>query len=557
MDTKSKMKNLQLVFVAAVCFFAITNKANAQFSGGSGTENDPYIITTAAQLVQFSTYFNEYWPPDEYYQYHDKCYKLGNDIDLSAYGSGWNGGKGWIPIGSYTYYNSFEGSFDGNNKKITGLYINESSYQGFGFFGYIAGGKVFNLGIENANVTGYDYVGAVVGRMSGGAITNCYSTGKVRANRYSAGGIAGDCSGSITITNCNSMCEVTGGDSYTGGIVGESIGGSISNCYFTGKVSGKNWAGGIAGLIKELCNISNCYSTDEITGIELIAGIAGYVYDNCTIVNCYSTGKINGNSAIGGIAGSLMSGSTVSNCYATSNVNGNSDVGGIAGRLSGSYIKNCYSTGEVSANAGSGGVAGIVNNAGTLSFSVALNPSVTGMTIESGRVAGNKSILSGLFNNVAYNGIKNIYGNTTWEYKGLNNFDGEDMSAQTIKSDGTLGGRFSAANGWTIQNGKLPGLFGQAVDMPAHLSGVGIASTTLSDPIRVYPNPANEQLTINNEQLIINNVEIFDVVGRPVVGSNLCVRPATTIDISNLPSGVYFVKIYTENGMITQKIIKN
>jgi hypothetical protein len=86
--------------------------------------------------------------------------------------------------------------------------------------------------------------------------------------------------------------------------------------------------------------------------------------------------------------------------------------------------------------------------------------------------------------------------------------------------------------------------------------------TITSDGLRitVYPNPVNEQLTINNEQLIINNVEIFDVMGRPV-GANLRVCPEigqseTTINISHLANGIYFVKIQTENGTVTRKMIK-
>jgi hypothetical protein len=91
---------------------------------------------------------------------------------------------------------------------------------------------------------------------------------------------------------------------------------------------------------------------------------------------------------------------------------------------------------------------------------------------------------------------------------------------------------------------------------------VGIETIT-NDELRitVYPNPANEQLTINNEQLIINNVEIFDVMGRPV-GTNLRVCPEigqskTTINISHLANGIYFIRIQTKTDVITRKMIKN
>ena len=87
------------------------------------------------------------------------------------------------------------------------------------------------------------------------------------------------------------------------------------------------------------------------------------------------------------------------------------------------------------------------------------------------------------------------------------------------------------------------------------LKGTNIEESNIFG-LTLYPNPTDGELIINNEQLIINNVEIYDVVGRPVVGSNLCVRPATTIDISHLPSGIYFLRITTENGTVTKEVIK-
>jgi gingipain R len=74
--------------------------------------------------------------------------------------------------------------------------------------------------------------------------------------------------------------------------------------------------------------------------------------------------------------------------------------------------------------------------------------------------------------------------------------------------------------------------------------------------IQIFPNPTDGQLKITNSELGITNVKIFDVFGRTVVGTNLCVRPETTIDISNLSTGVYFIHIQTEEGIVTRKVVK-
>ena len=545
-------KNLKfriaLTIMLALCMSAFTHKATAQFSGGDGSENNPYMITTAEQLAQLATFVND---RDE--NYNDKCYKLGNDISLAAYQSG----EGWTPIGGDWSYYAFQGSFNGNNKKITDLYINMTGYQSYmGLFGYISEGRVYDLGVENANVTGNDAVGCVAGYIcNSSTVTNCYSTGKVTGKQH-LGGVVGEAFKSA-ITNCYSSCEVTGNDnsySYTGGVIGEIQKGTISNCYSTGKVKGIEWVGGVAGRLDELCTMSNCYFTGEVSGIEDVGGVVGWCYGSSTMSNCYSTGKVSGNEDVGGIVGYLQNDCTLSNSYSTSEVSGNKYVGGVAGYVLVSYVKNCYATGKISGNTNIAGIAGYLGSTGTVSYCVALNPVVEGMGMQISRVVGEKHVTAALFQNAAWNGIKNINGNTNWDYKGANNFDGEDMSTQTIKSDGTLGGCFTAAGGWTTQNGKLPGLFGNTVDMPAHLSGgVGIVETSSLASPHVYPNPVNYELKITNYEGGDANkgacplVEIYDVMGRRVAtvetGCAPSLQTETTINVSFLPSGVYFLKI--------------
>ena len=100
-------------------------------------------------------------------------YYLANDIDCSCT-SGWNGGAGFEPIG--TSSTEFTGTFDGKGYKITNLYINRTSTDNVGLFGYTygSGSEIKGVGLEEVDVRGQYSVGGLVGLNSGGTITNSY-----------------------------------------------------------------------------------------------------------------------------------------------------------------------------------------------------------------------------------------------------------------------------------------------------------------------------------------------------------------------------------------------
>ena len=435
------------LLLTALCFFAFSNKASAQFSDGNGTENNPYIITTAQQLAQLATYVNA-----GNTDYNDKCYKLGNDISLVAYQSG----TGWTPIGRSAY--EFCGNFDGNSKIISGLVINNDNLDYTGLFGCTWNATVKNLAVVNVNIRGDWFVGGVAGSFLGGNIENCYSTGNVNGSNR-VGGVAGQMKDGSTVS-------------------------VLRNCYFSGKVNG-NYAGGVVGYT-EYGHISQSYSAGEVNGGDYVGGVVGYI-SYSSVFNCYSISEVSGNNRVGGIA------STVYFHYTTK-------------------VQSC----------------------------VALNPNVKG-TYLVGRVAGDHGFL---YENVAWNGILNINGNSTWNNKGEEESDGADITLQSILADGTLGGRFTAANGWTTQNGKLPGLFGKPVDMPGHLGGTGIDELQVtSSELRVYPNPVTNELQVMSYELQ-GNIEIFDIMGRALNNCQFSiVNPQLIINVSSLPSGIYFLRV--------------
>ena len=232
----------------------------------------------------------------------------------------------------------------------------------------------------------------------------------------------------------------------------------------------------INGTIENL-GLENINVTAEWT----VGGIAAFLAGSA-INKCYTTGSVvgllNGYAIAGGIAGTVHTGETsyvgissVTNCYSTASVSGVYTIGGIAGQVyADCSISNCYSLGTISASDFAGGIAGNVRNA---TGCAARNPSVKGTGIYVGRITG--SIGSESSNNIAFDDMLNHDNNSTWNNIGEDDLDGADISIAEIYADGTLGGRFTAANGWTVADGKLPGLFGKTVDMPAHLSLVPVA----------------------------------------------------------------------------------
>ncbi|MCL1850350.1 MAG: putative Ig domain-containing protein [Bacteroidetes bacterium] len=428
---------LNCFLLSAFCFL-LPVAVSAQFSGGDGTSGNPYIITTQAELTQLATYVNALNTT-----YNDKYYKLGNDIDLSDYQTG----TGWIIIGrrvGITNY-SFKGDFDGNNHKITGLYINDPNRFYQGLFGMVDYGTVRNLGVEGANIAGGGAIGALIGYATYSTITNCYSTGSVScptSGFIDAGGLIGSID-SCMVSGCYSTATVTG--DYAGGLIGFFQGmegfSTVINCYSTGNVNGHQNTGGISSMVQKAgSNITNCYSTGNVTGNNWVGGISGNISNYSAITNCYSLGNISGAAWIGGIVGMIDNWSTVSHCYATGSVTGSSNTGGIAGRVANS------------SNA---------NNCAALNISVS-SPGA------SGRVTGSLTDGGTVTSNIAFEGMLNYNGTTSWNNIGLNDRDGESISKVAIHADGTLGGRFTSAGGWTTFNGLLPG-FVVPTPMPVHL----------------------------------------------------------------------------------------
>ena len=264
--------------------------SGGSFGGGNGTAGNPYMIEDVWDLQNMSGNLSAH-------------YALANDIDASIT-SGWNSGLGFAPIGDNVH--QFNGSFDGKNRTIAGLYINRPSTYSIGLFGVEDNGAVLkNVCLVNLDVTGFDYVGGLVGvHTPSPTISNSYVTGIVRG-RYDVGGLVGRSYG--TVSMCHSTATVVGTGYNIGGLIGDNINnGNVTECYATGNVTGDRQVGGLVGY----------HRNEGSTPI---------------VANSYASGSVSGSSDVGGLIGSIWVGGTVSNSFWDTDTSGQATSAGGGG----------------------------------------------------------------------------------------------------------------------------------------------------------------------------------------------------------------------------------
>ncbi len=229
----------------------------ATYSGGSGTEGDPYLISIPQDLVTLANTANSAdW---------SRSFLMTQDIEMS-------GVTGFTPIGNST--TAFTGVFDGGGHVIRNLYIDRPDTDYVGLFGHItSGGSVDSLGIEDGAVTGNDYVGGLVGYNSSTYVTvrGCYATSPVTGNNGMVGGLVGWNYG--TVTSCYATGAVTGA-AYVGGLVGHNTR-TVTSCYATGTVTGNSYVGGLVGINNSDATVTGCYATGAVTGGTILGGLVG------------------------------------------------------------------------------------------------------------------------------------------------------------------------------------------------------------------------------------------------------------------------------------------
>ena len=264
---------------------------------GKGTEAEPFVLKTAEHLAWFRDFVNE--------GNMEACAKIADDvkeIDMSTVCHKADTEKqvaelSWTPIGNFAG-NKYQGTFDGNGKTISNLYIINAASSSVGFFGYAEKGSFKNITFDNAKVksTVDHYTGILAGFgelciiENIKTLANCSVEGK-----NGVGGIAGMASGDIG--NCENHAMVNGAN-FVGGIVSDyrGSGKSIISCANYGVVTGTgNSVGGIAGGYGS-GTIQNCANYGDITGADIVGNLIG---DGsiCNLNNVLGTGNVTATSA--------------------------------------------------------------------------------------------------------------------------------------------------------------------------------------------------------------------------------------------------------------------
>ena len=265
--------------------------AQTQPSKGDGKVGNPYIITKAEELEWFRDQVNS--------GQYSICAKIADNVEVIDMSTVCHAAdksqnleeKSWVPIGNRNII-KYQGTFDGNGKTITNLYIN-ANQKYMGLFGYTYQSTIKNLTFENANVTNtQSNTGILVGKAGYGSTLQNIKISKT--------------------------CQIKGGN-YTGGIAGE-LDGNAYNCVNYTTVQGIKSVGGLFGRYSRKGNsITACANYGNVTASsDMVGGLVGY-YSSGTIQDCANYGDVKGTYRVAGMAGFVSEGK-VQNMFSYGNV---------------------------------------------------------------------------------------------------------------------------------------------------------------------------------------------------------------------------------------------
>ncbi len=350
-----------------------------------GTQNNPLRICTVSEFVDFRDSINTGASSLRGIDISDggsgKYFMLSENIDLNTVCG--NSIGNWLSIGTALY--PFKGNFNGDNYKIMGLYINDTTAEKIGLFGTIENAIIANVNLQIDTFIGKNYVGGIVGSSHHSNIRNCYVEGSTRieGNNF-VGGITGIVKSS-TLQKCTNTLSVKG-DSCIGGIVGLAClfdsNDSIIHCLNTGRIIGRGGttAGSIGGIVGEMKGentprvsyyiMDSCFNYGYIESkVFDVGGICGKGYyskimhsGNFALIEVSGIGFAHSGYNVGGICGNAekrlnveysLNYGDIQTQYANSK-----RIGGICGKM------GEYSSIEYSAN--NGNIQARGNNVGGL-----------------------------------------------------------------------------------------------------------------------------------------------------------------------------------------------
>jgi len=318
--------------------------AQARYGGGLGTPEQPYRISTAAQLNALGS------EPGDW----DKYFELTTDIDLRDLGT-----ARFQRIGT-THGGPFVGVFDGKGKTISNLrlYSEDESY--LGMFGIVdaAEARIVNVTLLDPNVAGDNgrYVAALVGLLCNGTVANCHVRGAgIRGTGFVGGLIAR--AADATIMDCTAAGTVRG-STRVGGLIGGNLMGGVTRCQAAGAIWGDASSWSVGGLIgeNESAPVAACRACSTVEGDDSVGGLIGKNITAAVSV-CGVEAMVQGNTNTGGFLGQ-NAGGKITDCYAVAGVTGAVSPGGLVGYLGPSCGCKEYIAGLVARSYAAGPVRG-------------------------------------------------------------------------------------------------------------------------------------------------------------------------------------------------------
>lgn len=295
------MRTLAIFSIIIFSIF-VSTQSFAQYSGGNGTQSNPFqikyvkdLITLSDSVMSNNKYANTYFK-----MLNDISFKQG-PIDSSQY---------FTPIGGFSnpstndIYRYFSGIFEGNGHVIKNLIINKVAFYDIGFFGRVKNSIICDLGIDSSSISGYSRIGGLIGNADGNnIIRNVYSKDSVNGESF-IGGLIGRLYNS-TLINSYSISSLNG-YSDIGGLVGSDPGGKIKYSYSASKITSTTSSniGGLIGTWPSHENIEHSFfllfpgingSGDNFNPYGQMIGLSSSNFKtNCSVVSQLNNFKYSG-----------------------------------------------------------------------------------------------------------------------------------------------------------------------------------------------------------------------------------------------------------------------
>ena len=516
------------------------------WTNGSGTETDPYLIETAANLAYLAQMVNEGYQAQDMAVFRYTYFKMTDDFDLNNIN--------WTPIGNVNmnmegYY--FAGIFDGWYHNIDHLRI-QSNADVCGLFGGLGGeiegnsvsnGMIMHLSVTNGSVTSAGIGAAgIVGALADDAmVIQCNFSGSISVSNNGdfcgAGGIAAAAAEHSRIVEC----------SYHGSITATN-----------GNFMGAAGAGGIVGIAMGASYIGDCYNTGNITGsammLSVAAGIVGATLqeNEVSIWNCYNVGTVNALTK-GGIFGMISpinptKGETsldVLNCYYLNTCGGTTNYGV-------SKTSAEMQTEEFKDLMNSLGYNFVMDNGTNNGYPIhALTGlmlwDATDITDHSAKLSANLHEGNDDFVRVVF--VYQQYDvNGTYEPIEVEVEVGDYVEVTLEDLDPNTSYIFriyaECADGHIVEGGVLGG-YCRGFTTEEY----DAVATQKAPEIQIYPNPVADVLHIQGVDAV--EVQVFNTLGQVVK----TVRGTNAINVSDLPVGTYLLRISTDSASLREAFV--